>query len=78
MDQSGISNRSSAIKDNKNIHSLICHQSYISTCAFYKKQMRPKESWKKGRQSKSISVLEKFSRNREIYNFSKWKFFLNR
>ena len=58
MDQSGISNRFSAIKDNENIHSSICHQSHISTRASYKREMRPKESWKKGRQSKSISVLE--------------------
>ena len=41
MDQSEISNQSSPIKDYENIHSSICHSSYISTCAFYKKQMPP-------------------------------------
>ena len=37
MDQSRISNRSSAIKDNYIIHPSISDQSYISTRVFYKK-----------------------------------------
>ena len=42
MDQSTISNRCSAIKDNDNIHPSISDQSYISTRVFYKKKIRSK------------------------------------
>ena len=42
MDQSRISNRSSTVKDNDNIHSSIPDQSYISTRVFYEKQMHAK------------------------------------
>ena len=39
MDQWEISNHSSAVKDNDNIHLSISDQSYISTRVFYKKQI---------------------------------------
>ena len=69
MDQWRISNHSSAIKDNDNIHLSISDQSYISTRVFYKKQICAK--LEEGSSVLNGTCFDLWFPNWEIYNFSK-------